>query len=663
MYSRVQEKACNHRGILHRFLASKAAILVVCLLTLSSIFAFSSTIFSVDLAKSPEQTASTYTINATDVTFSASPTSAFVGDEITFFANATSSDQSATLTFTIFYDYYTKPGLTINTKSARTVNTTSVPGQVITKYAYDHPGNFTLSGRPFFWVYLFVADGSGSNVSKYVQVFVNYNQPPVLKTALPDPLQTNAGVPTDITALIADADSDTVTVNWDFGDGTTVTDVIVASPTGVYANQTHTWDPRIPGNGSYTAAYKLNVTLSDGVNPQVNYSTDVSVLVGYNFAPDLQVFASERLVNPLDVINFTANASDAEGDPLTWTFNYSDGTIEVFHTDWTSPGLLVWQNSTHSFNAVGNYTVNISVSDALIPYQVGEHNVTLTLPIRVVENVPPWVASSIIADPGSPLINATIGYVNVSLRIDAQDADGDVLTVTWNMGNGDIRTVTSQGGTGIYSSFQVIVFNDTGTYNITVTVTDGRAGHATERNLTLNVTSNNLPPSVLRFDHLPYASGKTGFAAPNESVTFEIILSDPEQDKLSLIIDFGDGSPRMYMNLTNYSNGNITVTVAHEFTSFGNYTARIFVTDNKMGLLNHTITFQVPVRVFIPPVIPVAAWDWWDFTSLGLLASVPILMVIWFLRLRQQRQQIERQGMTYDEWKLRKEIDLEELNK
>jgi hypothetical protein len=146
-------------------------------------------------------------------------------------------------------------------------------------------------------------------------------------------------------------------------------------------------------------------------------------------------------------------------------------------------------------------------------------------------------------------------------------------------------------------------------------------------------------------------------------VTFEIILSDPEQDKLSLIIDFGDGSPRMYMNLTNYSNGNITVTVAHVFTSTGNYTARIFVTDNKMGLLNHTITYQVPVRVFTPPVATVAAWDWWDFTSLGLLASVPILMVIWFLRLRQQRQQIERQGMTYDEWKLRKEIDLEELNK
>ncbi|MFY9606755.1 MAG: hypothetical protein WAS24_08535, partial [Thermoplasmata archaeon] len=101
---------------MHQCLASKAAILVVCLLTLSSIFAFSSAIFSVDLAKSPEQTASTYTINATDVTFSASPTSAFVGDEITFFANATSSDPSATLTFTIFYDYYIKPGLTINPK-------------------------------------------------------------------------------------------------------------------------------------------------------------------------------------------------------------------------------------------------------------------------------------------------------------------------------------------------------------------------------------------------------------------------------------------------------------------------------------------------------------------------------------------------------------------
>lgn len=661
MYSRVQENAGNHQGILHQRLASKAAILVVSLLILSSITAFSSTIFSVNPAKSPEQTASTTTIAPADVTFNASPTSAFVGDEITFFANATSSDSGATLTFTIFYDYYDLPFPTINAESARTVNTTGSPGEVITNYIYDHPGNYTQSGRLFFWVFLFVADGSGSNISKNIKVFVNYNMPPVLKNRLSDPLPTSKGVPTMISALVADNDSDTVTVLWDFGDGTTETNVTVVTPAGVYVNQTHTWDPRIPGNGSYTAMYLLNLSLSDGFNPTVQYSTNVSVVVDYNYPPEVQqVLASQVKAYPLDEINFTASAYDAEGDPLTWTFNYSDGIVEVFDTGWTTPGLLVWQNTTHSFSAAGSYLVKVSVSDALIPYQVGDHNVTLSLSIDIIENVPPWVAPSIIADPGSPEINGTLGYVNVSLRIDVKDADGDVLTVTWDMGNGDIRTNTSQGGTAIYLIFQTLVFSDTGVYNITVNVTDGRAGHAIERNISLNVTSNNLPPNVLSFDHEPYA-GEPGFAAPNESVRFVLILSDPEQDSLELVIDFGDGSPRVYMNLSDYSNGNITVTVDHAFAKIGNYSVRIYLTDNKMGLLNHTKSYQVPVRVYVRPPTVVDRWNWWDYTSLALFASMPILILIWFLRLRQKRKQIELQGMTYDEWKLRKEVDSEEL--
>jgi len=593
----------------------------------------------------------------TGLTLTASPSTAFVGQEITFFANASSDNSSANLTFTIFYDYY-DANFSVNSNSSVTVNTTSNPGSVITKHTYSRPGSILLGNDFLFWVELFVSDGT-DNQTTYTYVFVNFNRPPEFRSPPPDPLQTNSTTNTTIQIFVDDPDGDTVTVFWDFGDGTNATNVTVAPPYpgGVVLNQYHTWSPKIPGNPAYLI-YWLNVTLSDGFNPLVKSRTRVNVSLPLNNPPTFEIQASPTTVNPGQQVNFTANASDPEGDPLTWTFNYSDGTIHVFNTNWSAPGQLIWQNDTHAFASPGNYTANVSVSDALIPYQVSYHNVSRSANIEVKLNVRPGL-TVIILSPTSPQINATKGYVDVNCSIDAYDADGDILTLTWRLNGVVVGTNASAGEKDFVKYTHVIRFNETGTYNVSVTVTDGMPGHERLSYKVVNVTSNNLPPALVAFKHDPYKSGN--FATPNETLRFYLVATDPERDTLEVIWDFGDGSPRLYMNLTQYIGGNVTATVNHTYREIGNYTLRVLITDNKLGALNHTVTFGQKIPVSVTPPQVAIVWDWWDYTTLGLVIMIPIGSVLWAIQLRVKRKRIEDQGMTYDEYKLRRELKPEEL--
>jgi len=142
------------------------------------------------------------------------------------------------------------------------------------------------------------------------------------------------------------------------------------------------------------------------------------------------------------------------------------------------------------------------------------------------------------------------------------------------------------------------------------------------------------------------------------------VMTDREHDALELTWDFGDGSPMLYMNLTNYdAKGNITVSVNHSYALKGNYVVTIVLTDNKIGYFNHTLTSKMPIQVSIKPPVVVMNWDWWDYTSLALLMMIPIGSIGWIFLLRRQRQHIEDQGMTFDEWRLKKEIDSKGLGK
>ena len=120
------------------------------------------------------------------VEFSASPASVYVGEEVTFFANATSTI-GADLTFLIYFEYYTA-GYENNTYSPYYVTTTSSPGNIVVPHIYDHVGNLSGGLGTYFRVRLYVGDGENT-VYKGISVYVIDNVAPTIPLKLPEAIE------------------------------------------------------------------------------------------------------------------------------------------------------------------------------------------------------------------------------------------------------------------------------------------------------------------------------------------------------------------------------------------------------------------------------------------------------------------------------------------
>jgi len=600
-----------------------------------------------------ERTSRAEAVDPGSLTLAASPSVGFVGQEITFFANASSDNPAASLTFTIYYDYYDYPFPTVNTESGYTVNVTGTPGQVVTKWTYDAVGNYSDGlGRPFFWVMVFVTDGANT-VQTSIYEFINYNSQPYFISTQSDPLTGASGALLYDSVIVADWDSDVVTIHWDYGDGTWSENVTVAPPEGIQVNTSHVWNhvPE-PGRGGYDVNYSYNVTIWDEFNPPAEYDSIARISVPPNVGPTLGIRASAQTLDPNDEVTLYINATDYEGDPLTWMVNWSDGTVEVFHTPASAPNQLVWNNRSHVFGAVGVFPVRVNLSDALPPYQVGSHNVSTDLQITTVSNSMP--SGTLNSDPAYPEVNTTIGYLDVRFILYTSDVDGDVVTVTWDMGDGGPpRTNASLGG--IDNEFiQILRVTDEGFINVTVVISDGRPGHVVTVNKTVKIQSTNRPPDMVG----PTIILDTGdsYGRPNRSIGFTLVVNDPEGDVVSIIWNWGDNSSLVYLNVSEYdANGNATITLNHTYTRQGTFTIVINWTDNKIGILDHVGNITSVITVFVPAVNPPDTWSWWDYTSLGLFLMIPIVILVRMIIVGRRRRAYEARGTSLEEMKLRKE--------
>jgi hypothetical protein len=141
-------------------------------------------------------------------------------------------------------------------------------------------------------------------------------------------------------------------------------------------------------------------------------------------------------------------ASDPDSDPLTYAWSAAEGAISGVGST------ITWIAPT----TVGTYTVTVTVSD-------GKKSVSDSCNIQVV-NTPPVIAS---LTPSStdlaPEDSCTIGCV-------ASDADGDTLAYAWTATGGTIS------GTGNSVSWEAPATE--GTYNVSVSVSDGKGGTASD---------------------------------------------------------------------------------------------------------------------------------------------------------------------------------------
>ena len=235
-----------------------------------------------------------------------------------------------------------------------------------------------------------------------------------------------------------DSDGDALTFAWAFGDG--------SSGSGMLP--THTY--------STAGDFEVSLVVNDGlVDSDADRTTAVILSPVVNIAPTADP-GGPYTGEPGQLVAFDGSAStDPNGDPLTYAWDFGDGAMSSGATP------------THAFTAEGTYTISLTVDDGQIASTAVNTIATVATPPS---NRRPT------ADAGGPY-NGETG-VNVSFDGTASsDPDGDVLSYSWDFGDG--RTGTGAAPNHAYAA--------AGTYTVNLTVNDSEFDSAVA-NGTVTVT-------------------------------------------------------------------------------------------------------------------------------------------------------------------------------
>ena len=192
---------------------------------------------------------------------------------------------------------------------------------------------------------------------------------------------------------------------------------------------------------------------------------------------------------PLSINFVGSNSTDTDGTITAYAWNFGDNTSSSL------------ANLSKTFVNPGSYTVSLTVTD-----NDGLIN-TATKNISVLNNPPNAVANLSLNSGIAPL---TLTY-NASA---STDSDGTITAYTWNFGDGGTRTNLS----GQYT------FNNPGTYNVTLSVTDNSAATDTDTvqvivspnpnyiNPPTNLTASSPNRSTVLLNWLDNSTNETHFA-------------------------------------------------------------------------------------------------------------------------------------------------------
>jgi len=175
-----------------------------------------------------------------------------------------------------------------------------------------------------------------------------------------------------------------------------------------------------------------------------------------NQPPIISSLTAEKEVNSLSESQIICEATDADGDILSYQWSADGGTIK------SEGSIITWVAP----DTAGNYTVKVTVTDG----NGGEANNSTTIAVIDKPNQPPTI-TSLTRDGKLPDEDNRIRqWTTVTIQCNSEDPDGDELSYMWRATGGKI---TGEGNTVGWTSPGV-----NGDYTITVVVNDGRSGSA-----------------------------------------------------------------------------------------------------------------------------------------------------------------------------------------
>ncbi len=237
----------------------------------------------------------------------------------------------------------------------------------------------------------------------------------------------------------------------------------------------------------------------------------VSVVLSAGPAHQPPVIASVEVksdrVFPSGSTDIVCVASSSDGQELGYEWSASGGVIQGTGANitWIAP------------DSEGTYTVSVNVTDTR------GATATDSVGINVTSNRPPEI-DSLTADAEWVFPDGSI-----MVSCNASDPDGDDLSYEWTATGGDIS--------GTDSEVTWTAPEEPGQYSITVTVTDGHGGSATETVLVRVVTGE--PPVIEalvitkdRYEHC-YLDTRRGLVGQGYKYDIECIASHPDGFELS----------------------------------------------------------------------------------------------------------------------------------
>jgi PKD repeat protein len=302
------------------------------------------------------------------------------------------------------------------------------PDGIIANYSWDFGDGNNATGitvsnvysdNGVYFVTLTVTDDDEVSNSARTRVTVLNNSPIASFTTSTSSVNTTEAIFFDASDSF-DVDGSIVGYSWNFGDGTT--------GTGASIQHGYSQDG--------TINVTLTVTDNDGATDSIH-----SIVTVWNRVPVASFTESAETLFSGTPIRFDASASyDPDGTIVSYSWNFEDGTI--------STGMIV----DHVYKDNGVYSVILTVTD----------NDGSSGSINASKNVLNMAPVPVFTGSTNAVLQSEVSRFDAS---SSYDLDGTIVVYSWDFGDGNV----AEGVTVDHA------YDESGTYTITLTVTDDDA--------------------------------------------------------------------------------------------------------------------------------------------------------------------------------------------